>query len=67
MINDAALRVEPADTDQQPHHAAQQQGAGGHLDGDHRAPQERVEVGEDGRKIQVHFAGASNHLLTMAW
>ncbi|KAG0933832.1 hypothetical protein G6F31_016227 [Rhizopus arrhizus] len=39
VVDDAALRVEPADADQQADDATQQQGAGGHLDGDHRAAQ----------------------------
>lgn len=33
----------------------------------HAAAEQLVEISENGRKVQVHCAGASNHLLTMAW
>ncbi|MNY41500.1 hypothetical protein D3C86_1763200 [compost metagenome] len=66
-IDNAPARIEPAHADHEAHDARQQQGAGSHLDGDHRAPHERVEIGEDGSEFQVHLAGASNHLFTMAW
>ncbi|MDT4860320.1 hypothetical protein FQZ97_948740 [compost metagenome] len=67
VIDDVAPGVKPAHAHQQTDDARQQQGPGGHLDGDRRAVHQRAEVGKDGGEIQVHFAGASNHLFTMAW